>query len=148
LQRQDIQVKKIPHSGFHAVSLVNAEDPDAKGRLSRAVHRNRAGILQAYQVYDPGVDFSLEPAAEEICTAEAARRWLSNLIDRSHPLTVEKPGMLFFHLCLLLKDALCYTLRPGDLEATKALIRFIWTHRSRPGDGAIKPREGPVRNAN
>ena len=148
LQGRDIRIKKIPNSDFHAISLANADDPGAKGRLSRAVHRNRAGILQAYQIHSDDVDFSLKPSVEEIRTAEAARRWLSNLIDRSHPLTIERPGMVFFRLCLLLKDTRCYSLRPGDLEATKALIRFIWTHRSRPGDGTVRPREDKIRNAN
>jgi GTPase SAR1 family protein len=148
LQREDIRVKKIPNSDFHAVSLANTDAPGARGRLSRAVHRNRAGILQAYQIHDHDVDFSLKPSIEEIRPAEAARRWLSNLIDRSNPLTIERPGMVFYHLCLLLKDTPCYRLKPGDLEATKALIRFIWTHRSRPGDGAVRRREDKIRNAN
>jgi hypothetical protein len=148
LRREDIWVEKIPDSDFHAVSLANADGPGAKGRLSRAVHRNQAGILQAYQIHGHDVDFSLKPSIEEIRTAEAARRWLSNLIDRSHPLTVERPGMVFYRLCLILKDTRCYSLRPGDLEATKALIRFIWTRRSRPGDGEVQPREDKIRNAN
>jgi hypothetical protein len=147
LRREDIRVKKIPNSDFHAVSLADADDPGAKGRLSRAVHRNQAGILQAYQIHGHDADFSLKPSIVEIRAPEAARRWLSNLIDRSHPLTIERPGMVFYHLCLLLKDTRCYSLRPGDLEATKALIRFIWTRRSRPGDGAVRRRENRIRNA-
>lgn len=147
LRKGDIRVKKIPDSEFHAVSLADADDPGAKARLSWAVHRNRAGILQAYQIHGPGVDFSLKPSIEEIPAAEAARRWLANLADRSHPLTIHRPGLVYYRLCLLLKDTRCYSLRPGDLEATKALIRFVWTHRSCPGDGAVRPREGRVRNA-
>lgn len=147
-QGEAIRVKKIPNSDFHSVTLAIGDDPGAKGRLSRAVHRNRAGILQAYQIQDHNVDFSLKPSIEEIGTADAARRWLSNLTDRSHPLTSGKPGMVFYRLCLLLKDTRCYRLEPGDLEATKTLIEFIWTHPSRPGDGAVRRREDRIPDAN
>ena len=148
LRREDIRVEKIRDSDFHAVSLANADDPGAKARLSRAVHRSRAGILQAYEIHGHDVDFSLKPSIEEIPAAEAARRWLSNLIDRSHPLTIERPGLVFYRLCLLLKGTRCYSLRPGELETTKALIKFVWTRRSSPGDGAVRPREDGGRHAN
>lgn len=148
LRREDIRAEKIPGSNFHTVSLAHADDPRARGRLSLAVHRNRAGILQAYQVHGHDADFSPRPSMEAMPTVEAARRWLSHLIDRSHRLTAGSPGLLFYRLCCLLKNVPCYSLRPGDLEATKALIELAWTRRSRPVDGAARPREGKTRNAN
>ena len=147
LRSDDIRAKKIPESDFHAISLADADGPAAKGRLSRAVHRNRAGILQAYQIHGREADFSRKPALSEIRADEAARRWLSHMLDRSHPLAVETPGRLFYDLCRLLDGTRCYRLRPGDLAATKALLGQVWARRSGPDARAVRPGEDDVRQA-
>lgn len=148
LRTEGVHVEEIPGSGFHAVAMAGADNVASRRRLSRAVHRNRAGILQAYQVHGHDADFSPKPSMEAMPTVEAARLWMSHLVDRSHPLTSGKPGLLFYDLCRLLNETRCYLLRPGDLETTKALIESVWTRRSCPVDGAVRPREGKTRNAN
>jgi GTPase SAR1 family protein len=147
LRNEDIRATKIPETDFHAVSLADADDPAAKRRLSRAVHRNRAGILQAYQIHGREADFSRKPAISEIRADEAARHWLAHLLDRSHLLAAETPGRLFYDLCRLLNDTSCYRLRPGDLAATKALLGHVWARRPGPGARAARPGEDDVRQA-